>query len=272
MSKKNNVQNGSALERIILFSENSARETLGLKPILSEKEVSDLANTFVSEEDIMLWNKFKNIDSIVVNAITNIQGLLFEVKMHQSNLRAYILVWNTIENAELLSNSILHQIKSEKKRIKISNEATKGIDLLFSNTRIDKEGYLDLKIEFPESDESDLLKKYSLKFLMENVKSETESTIIKFLSWDLALRDYMKKQSFKVKTYENKLNEMKSQVLSPIVGWGKYEGDLYLDSEDISFQRIKDILKQYSISPDISKVDIDNNQYNWFKRNILRDE
>jgi len=273
---------GSPKQRVLLIAEDIARGKYFQDKLLSDSEFNQLSDSFKKPNEIKLWNEFRNADATVGNALINLQGLLFEIKMNYSNLRGYILVWNSIENAELLVNSVLHEVKDAKERRRIAEDGAKGIDLLFSKTEPDQEGYIEIKIDFEKDSYKDengkrvgykekgiKTKELSLWYVMNNVKKETETSVIKYLSWESAILDFMEDKGFNVKTYKDKIKEMTTQVYSPIIGWAKYSGEL---NTGFPHPRIEEIIKKYSICPNMDELKVDEDQYNWFKKHIIGDE
>jgi hypothetical protein len=225
---------GSPKQRLLLIAEDIARGKYFQDKLLTDHEFNQLSESFKKPNEIKLYNEFRKADDTVTNAIINLQGLKFEVLMNYSNLRGYILVWNSIENTELLVNSILHEIKDPKERRLIAERGAKGINLLFSKAEPDPEGYLEIKVDFEKTsyrgkkynEEPEPTKKYSLWYVMNNVKKEVESSVIKYLSWERALLDYMEDKGFNVKTYKNQIKDITSQIYKPIIGCAKYSGEL----------------------------------------------
>jgi hypothetical protein len=273
---------GSAKQRMLLIAEDIARGKYFKDKLLTDREFNQLSDSFKKSNEIKLWNEFRNADATVGNALINLQGLLFEIKMNYSNLRGYILVWNSIENTELLVNSVLHEIKDAKERRRIAENGSKGIDLLFSKTEPDQEGYLEIKIDFEEYSYKDKngkevgykekgikTREHSLWYVMNNVKKETETSVIKYLSWESAILDYMEEKGFNVKIYKDKIREMTTQVYTPIIGWAKYSGEL---NTGLPHPRLKEIIKKYSICPNMDEMKVSEVEYNLFKNQILGDE
>ena len=273
---------GSPKQRMLLIAEDVARGKYFQEKLLTDSDFNQLSNSFKKPNEIKLWNEFRKLDDTVTNAIVNLQGLKFEVLMNYSNLRGYILVWNSIENAELLVNSVLHEIKDPKERKRIAEDGAKGIDLLFSKTEPDQEGYIEIKVDFEKDsykDENGKLigykekpkktKEYSLWYVMNNVKKEVENSVIKYLSWETALLDFMEDKGFNVKTYKENIKQMTTQVYSPIIGWAKYSGEL---NTGLPNPRLEEIIKKYAICPNVGDLKVDEAMYNWFKVNILGDE
>jgi hypothetical protein len=272
---------GSTKQRLLLIAEDIARGKYFQDKLLTDHEFNQISESFKKPNEIKLWNEWRRIDETVANAINNLQGVKFEVLMNYSNLRGYILVWNSIEYTELLVNSVLHEIKDLKDRKRIAEEGAKGIDLLFSKTEPDQEGYIEIKVDFEkdsykdESGKFNVLnkpkktKEYSLWYVMNNVKKEVENSVIKYLSWETALLDFMEDKGFNVKAYKEQIKQMTTDIYSPIIGWAKYSGEL---NTGLPHPRLDEIIKKYAICPNVGEIKVDEVQYNWFKRHFLDGE
>ena len=270
MSKKDIskiLTKGTPKQRLLLIAEDVARAKYFKDKILTDHEFNTISDSFKTPKEIALWNKWKRIDESIANAIMNLQGLKFEVLMDLSNLRGYILVLNTIENAELLVNSVLHEVKDIKERKRISEKGAKGVDLLFSKTTIDPEGYLDIAIDF----KPDNIRSYTLLKVMSNVKTQVINSATKYISWSKAIEDFMDEEGFNVKTYRDMIKAMDSQVYQPVIAWYKYlegEPNFINNLPHLRADKIK-TKPQYNIAPDIFTIKVDENIYNWFKENFL---
>lgn len=276
---------GSTKQRLLLLAEDNARAKYSQERLLTDHEINQLSESFKKPNEIQLWNKWLKVDRVVTSAIMNLQGLKFEVLMHYSNLRGYILVWETIQEAEVLSNHILHEIKDQEERIKISSQAGKLGRFLFTDIQTDKEGYLDINIDFEKDtyrDENGKLvgvkekgiksKKYSLWFVMNNVKREAINSAIKFLSWREAILDYMEEEGFSIKTYRDIINSMTEDIHKPIIGWTKYQSDEKLFIPDLPHNRADKLKAKYAITPNTRELEVDTEIYNYFKKEFLKDE
>jgi hypothetical protein len=233
--------------------------------------------------EIKLWHEFNDIEDTIINAITNLQGLKFEVLMHYSNLRGYIILWNSIENAELMVNSVLHQIKDPKERKRIAKDGAIGTNILLSETDVDKEGYIEIKIDFEEDSYFDddgkkineitgkrkKNNKHSLWYAMNNVKKQVENSLAKYKSWESAILDFMEERGFNVKTYKDEINVMSGDVYRDIIGWDKYSGKL---DTSVFHPRLLKVMKKYAVCPDPKEIKVDEEQYNWYRKFFLDGE
>ena len=265
MAKKNIdkvLTSGSPKQRLLLIAEERARGKYFKKRLLTEGEFNKLNESFRKPNEVKLWNEFRNLDETITNAIINLQGKMFEVLMNYSNLRGYILVWNTIENAELLVNSILHEIKNQEERRRIAEAGATDVNILLVKTEPDQEGYIDINID-PKEEE------ISLRYAMNNVKKEVETSVIRYLSWERATLDFMEERGFNVKTYKEQLKKMTAKIYEPIIGWDKYSGEI---SSLLSHPRLERIAKKYAICPNMDDLKVDEKEYNWFKRYFLDGE
>jgi hypothetical protein len=271
------LNTGSLKQKLILVAEQRARLVYGKELILTDHEYNQLSDSFKKSNEIKLWNVWSSNGTKIVGAISNLQGLLFEAKMNYSNLRGYILVWNSIENAELLVNSVLHEIKDLKERKRIADTVAKGVDLLFSKTAPDEEGYIDIKIDFEKEnyknkknkEEPNLTKEYSLLYVMNNVKAEATTSAIRFLSWRQAILDFMEDKGFNIKTYKDIIQGFTEQIYAPIIGWSKYEGEI---NTGLPHPQVEKLLKKYAITPKIEELEVNEEEYNRFKKEFLGDE
>ena len=264
---------GSLKQKLLLVAEQRARHTYGKELILTDHEFNQLSDSFKKPNEIKLWNEWNKHAVKITGALSNLQGLMFEVQVNYSNLRGYILVWNSIENAELLVNSVLHEIKDPKERKRIAESGAKGVDLLFSKTAPDEEGYIDIKIDFEKQTykgkEPEVTKEYSLLYVMNNVKEEATASAIRFISWRQAILDYMEENNFNIKTYKEILQGFTDRVYTPIIGWEKYSGEI---NTRLPHPQVEKLLKKYAITPKIEELEVNEEEYNRFKIDFLGDE
>lgn len=292
MSKKDIskiLTKGTAKQRLLLIAEDVARAKYSKDKILTDHEFNTISDSFKTPAEIKLWNKWKRIDASVSTAVMNLQGLKGDLLRHLSDLRGYILVLHTIENAEILVNSVLHEVKDIKERKRIAEKGAKGIDLLFSKTTIDPEGYVDIKTDFLKEqylDESGKLikhdykeprklsKEYTLLTVANNVRETVIKTATQYLSWSKATEDFMDEEGFNVKTYKEIITAIDSQVLQSVIGWGKYletHNNFVSRVPHLRADKIKAKAK-YNIAPNLYTIEVDEDIYNYFTKEFLKDE
>lgn len=268
MAKKNIgkiLTTGSARQRILLLAEDMARVSHGQERLLTPTEFSEIAESFKTSRDIRVWNEFRKYGSSVTTGLTNLQGLKFEIMAHHQNLRGHIMAWLAIEGAELLANSLLHEVTDLEERKRISRDGIVSANLLFTQMETDPEGYIQLLTGYePEGAEID--SPNILRNVFEKMIKETEETVIRYLSWEKALLDYMDETGYNVKTYRDRIKLLNSHVKSPIIAWAKYSGELTGKNNN---PRLEKLLKRYNVNPRTSELEINQGEYNLFKTVIL---
>ena len=259
------IKSGTARERVKLLAEQIARDKFvdAGDPILTEKEFFHLEQSFKSDKEIKLYNKFRKADSTITRGITNLDGLKFEILNHYTNLRGYIFLWDNLQSSELLVNSILHGIENREERIKIAeNRAVKRS--LFNKNVVDKEGYIEIQVDGDKQ----------LLDLIKIVSKDATKSVSKWLGWYKALKEYIDKEGVKIKAYSKVLKSIEETVFFRVVSMDKYYGELdekLADIDEVS-PRILKLLQKYNVCPDPYEIEPDKVAYNWFKSQITRDE
>ena len=282
MSKKDIgklLTTGTAKQRLLLIAEDRARIIYGEDRILTDSDFNKLLDSFKKPNEIKLYNQFLKYTKSVNNGILNLQGLKYEVAMHYSNLRGYILLFNSFENSEILANSILNEIKDPVERERLAKIGASVNSTLFSETVVDKEGFIDIQTSFEKEtwidENGKQLKKpiinnsHSLWEVMNNVKRKAEATACKYLSWEKALLDFMEDKGFNIKTYKEKIDLLSTEVWAPIIHWGKYYG---INNTGFNKPRLDKLLHKYKIAPDRELYNVDEAEYKFFRQEIIGDE
>jgi len=283
MAKKNIskvLNSGSPTQRMKLLAEDIARAKFNKERLLSDAEFNALSDSFKKPQEVKVYNKYSLADRTVTNGIMNLQGLKYEVLMHYSNLRGYILVWQTMEEAELLANGILNETKDLEERKRIAEVGKKGISLLFAELETDQEGYLDIQIDFDKDRptlskerDPDREKRITLWGVMNNVKAQAIKKATEFTSWKRAILDYMDEEGFNINTYKEILDQFAQEIYSPPIQWTKYNSDVNGFIPGIPHQRADKLKEYYSILPKLSEIaEVDEDVYSWFKKTILEND
>lgn len=278
MSKKDIskiLTSGTPKQRLQIAMENIARQKFGREGLITDHEAHQLSNSFKTPTEIKLWNRGLKFDRAMSNGLMNLQGLKYETLMHISNLRGYILVWNTLEEAETLTNHILHEVKNKEERIKIASESSKIAEFLFTEIETDKEGYLNINIDFEKEDYKNKgakTNRFSLWHVMSNVRTQVITSAIRYISWSKACEDFMEEEGFSIKMYKEIIKNMDEDIYKPVIGWTKYREDEESFIPDIKSKRVDKLKSSYNIAPNLMALEIDVNEYNSFMSNFLRDE
>ena len=291
MSKKDIskiLTKGTAKQRLLLIAEDIARAKYGKDKILTDHEFNQISDSFKTPSEIKLWNKWKRLDASIGNAVMNLQGLKGDVLRNLSDLRGYILMLHTIENAEVLVNSVLHEVKDPIERKRIAEKGAKGVDLLFSKTTIDPEGYVDIKTDFERDSYTDengnrisikepprKTKEHTLLTVANNVREKVIKTATQYLSWSKATEDFMDEEGFNVKAYKEIIKDIDEAVLQRVIGWSKYleeDSNFIIGSPNERVDKIKKGKAKYNIAPNLYNIKVDEDIYNYFTKEYLKDE
>jgi hypothetical protein len=281
MSKKDIgklLTTGTAKQRLLLIAEDRARVTYGEERILTDSDFNKLLDSFKKPNEIKLYNQFLGYTKAVNIGVLNLQGLKYEATRNYSDLRGYILLLNSYENSELLVNSILNEIKDPIERDRLAKIGASGSSLLFSEAVVDKEGFIDIQTNVKKQTKDSngnpknkeiLENQLTLWEVMNNVKRKAETSAIRYLSWEKALLDFMEDKGFNVKTYKDKIELLSTEIWAPIIHWAKYYGE---NNTGLSKPRVEKLLSKYKIAPDRQLYEIDEAEYNFFRKEIIGDE
>jgi hypothetical protein len=266
--KKNNIQKiieqGSLKRKLLVLAEDGARKQFGQSNILDSDEINKIYSEIRSEKEMKILKEFSITNATIQNALVNIQGLMFEIRMHYANLRSFILVWNTLEDTEILVNRVLHEINDHQERNRIIKYATTEFNpFLFTDSSIDNESYLVLNTRIRKESNTPSL----IDMINYNNKNVLEA-LIKFISWKKALLDFMKETDFFVQAYKERLELFTEEINNSVLIKDKYKSNVPAFVEENS-KRINRLKSHYSLVTSLDEVAVDPNIYNWFKKEIL---
>lgn len=286
MNKKNIgalLLKGAPKQRAKLLAEEIARATYNLDSLLSETEFFDLQDSFKTSSEIKLYNKYRKNSRVLVDSIANLQAIKFEILMRYSDLRGWIVYWETIQQTELSINISLASIDNESKKYATAKEVALKIDYPFIQSTIDEENYISLLSKFDINtlinkegkltavkNKAKIDKSNSLYSLLEEIKTDTNKTLIRFLSWRRATLDFMEVEEFNIKTFKDVIEDITTEINKPVINWPKYvpyEKTFILDTE---FTRLDKLKEEYNITPDISTLKVNLDEVKAFRETVLK--
>ncbi|TXI13126.1 MAG: hypothetical protein E6Q66_10520 [Pedobacter sp.] len=262
------IRSGSAKTRLLLLFEDISKFQFDQERILTPSDFQRLFDSIRKPRELKLYETFRLIDSTIIEAIVNLRVLMFEVKMHYSDLRGYLFLVDTLEKTEAMVNAVLGEIKDINKQKSIIR-GLKGASILLSNIEENEDGLMDIQIDFDKSKyDSGIpfrLRQSTLLEAMENVKKLVIDRAVKFLSWEKAILDYMDETGFNIKTYKDHLQQLTADIKRPVIGWERK------DTRDVTLNPKADkrIIK-HNMFPNISELEINTEYYDWFKTKFLR--
>jgi len=251
MAKKNIskiITSGSLNKKLLLYFENAGRKEYQESPLLTQAEENALFHSVKTPAEGKKWNDYLDKYEKIHQAIDNMAIGYQKIQTDYSTLRAYILLWNSIENAELLANYILHETKDKKERAKIAKKtlASSLISFVFTEKKTDKEGYIELNTENKE---------HNLKGLLKHIKEELETNIIAFLSLKTATLDFMEETGVNLEVFKERINRYSEGIYEPIIDWNKYRSDKQYFYEGTGlYARLNKIKKVYNSTPNLEEL------------------
>jgi hypothetical protein len=285
MNKKNIgaiLLKGAPKQRAKLLAEEIARATYNLETFLSDKDFLELQESFKTSAEIKLYNKYRKNSRVLVDSIANLLALKYEILMRYSDLRGWIVYWETIQQTELSINISLASIDNESKKYATAKEVALKTDYPFIQSTIDEENYISLLSKFDINtlinkegkltavkNKDKIDKSNSLYSLLENIKTDTNKTLIRFLSWRRATLDFMEEEEFNIKTFKDVIEEITTEIRKPVINWPKYvpyEKTFILDTE---FTRLDKLKEEYNITPDISTLKLDLEEVKTYRETVL---
>ena len=202
---------------------------------LSKEEAGEVLAHIVTPHQNKTLSEYRAIDRRIRGAITTLQARLQELRGYKAHLRGYILLWDTIEKAELMINSILHEVKDTKERKRIA-KAEKPL-MLFVDPQIDREGFISLETGYTKSKGNKQTP--LLKSQIENITQSIIRSSISYISCHEATEDYMKNKGFKVKAYSQLLDHLKETAQAPAMTMlVKYRGE---KGGEEGYDRVKEL-------------------------------
>lgn len=267
MKKKNNIiSKGTLREKAILYVEETARRLNGHISRISNSEYDMLFSSLQTARGLKYLDEIETAHKYLSAGVLYLQGALFETKINLSDLRGYILTWASIDSAELIANLILSEFKDENERKRIANlSISSGASFLLSKIDIDNEGFLNVNTKYDTKDEK---KEPTLDYVINIVRQRCIKSATKYISWREAIIDYMKDNKIELASINEAISNYDEKLYNPIVGWYKYiENNELFENRP----RLKKLIQEYSITPDISKIEIDDNEYTWFRMHLLKD-
>lgn len=264
---------GTPVQKMLLLSEDNARGKYRRDRLLTDSQVIKLTKSFKTKADIQVYNKFVKADQDIMTGLWNLREIYQILQVHYENMRGIILVWYCTEEAEILANSILLQVKDVEERKRIAQIADNKTYLLYSCTSIDEEGFIKFQVDYqaPEQEEDlgeDEVADTSLIARLSQSRDQANRAVITYMSYKKAILDYMSEGGYDIQTYYDQIKGLDSAIRELPVGWYKYIGKVEEGYQKNS--RLERLIKKYDFS--INLKGFSRQEYNFYRREILKNE
>lgn len=260
---------GTPAQKMLLLSEDEARGKFRLDRLLTDSQVVKLSKSFKTKADIQIHNSFIKADQNIITGIFNLREVYLALQVHYENMKGLIFVWYCTEEAEILANSLLLQIKDVDERKRISKVADNKHYLLYTPTRIDQEGFIQFLVDSkPTDQEVDEDQDISLMDRLSRVRDLANRTVVTYMSYRRAILDYMSQGGYNIQTYYNQIKKIDLLIRDLPVGWYKYVGKV--DEVYSNKTRLERLIKKYDLS--INLKGFSQQEYDFYRREILKNE
>lgn len=253
---------------INLLMEDIARETFKMQRYLTRQERNEIFKHIKETDNFILYDQYREAEANLRTAVNSLLAIYQQTERAFSDLKTYIFLWDNLDNTELLVNLILHEIKDPKKRKKTAERASKESYFFLSKLQVTEEGYLTTDIKSPQIINGD--NTVSFVTAMGKAREIAISEVVKFMSCEKAILDYMKEKKFYSKTYKSKIKQISDYMRLPLITWPKYREELKESEPNNGKKRLKDLQNRYILTIDFKKLKIDLNIYYWFKKTYLK--
>lgn len=266
------LSKGTPRQRIILLATDIAEKNLGGKGLLTPSEIKTLSDTFKTQNEIALYNKFRKMEPLVRNSIAMLYQYKNAYREQIAFINGYTLYWDSLGEIRELINDILHKIKDKKLRNEILKTAIGKKFLLveFTESKRDK-GFIDL--DTTSSKGMDYANLNGFEGLIKAHKSKAEGILVDFKTLLKATRDAIEEVGFNVKPYIEICNKAEEELRklggSESVALPKYsKSALKKLFEEKEFPTNMNLLEKdfgkYWVYPEYDEIEIDEKKYKEF--------
>lgn len=264
------LKGGSPKQRILLIAESVARDTFGNTPLLTDRELRELSDTFKTDSEIRTYNRVKKQEEAIRLFMLNLQQFRLIFYDRATGLKAYSAIWHTLEQTEDLLNTILHRIEDKKLR-KVITEDILAYYFLLTDIKKDKEGYIYIDVGEQDPQGNNL---YSL---IHNL-SEQAKDILKHIKTGIKVcRDFMDAQGLHIPQYNKMLKELESSIIETAKPIFLVRLELLRDTlkelpRPLAGEQgsILGLFDKYYVFPEWDKVEIDQDIYKKYYANNFK--
>jgi len=254
------LSKGSVKQRVILLANEIGERGYGGKGNLSDKELDELHNSFKTNEEIKLYNKFKKQEGLirnVIGALGQIQNAYLE---RIAVFNGFVMLSHSYDEMEDILNAVLSNIEDKNTKGKILKVLTKQ-HILYNEIEIKDKNLISIKEKEEER---------GVGYMMRIVRDQAEEILIQYKTILKAVRDSIEETGFKVKAYIKHINNSETLV--------KNAGGEFIHNE---FPEFKEIAINYYMAggssrsvnillyPDYDKINVDEKLYKQYREKLI---
>ena len=258
MSKATNIEKslakGTAKQRVILLANHIAEVNLEGKGLLSSAEVNSLTDSFKTDQEITVYNRYRGIYDEVRNYLGTLAQLRFTYACAIEKLEKLISLRRSNYDVEDLVNNLLDLMPDKKTKAK-ALKRIKAFDniALMRSIRVDKDGYVDLTEEPRLLDNA--IDETRKEALLEQVRLKTGIILLK---------DYLSETRLKVKVFTAYVKEIENWAKSK-----KGLTNLLVDKAVKNNLALKEFAKKDASEKPYVEVEVDRKLYDKWRKDFF---
>jgi hypothetical protein len=247
-------------QRALLFFNHITALNAGDKGLLSETESNRVFDSFKGEQEIKLYNKYRNIHIASSQFLSSLAQFRFMHMVAIERLDKYIIMLKNNIDTEDMFNIMIELMPDKKTKAKAQKIAKSFTDL--STVRHIKSAKHD---EYIEIENKELIR------FIEEARAEVDMTQLNLKTSIAAIRDYLSENNFNIKIFLAYIKEVEN--------WAKGEHEKGFtiavngrDSKKDVSERLRNIAGKYRTEKPYDEIEINKEQYDSIRNTILKNE
>jgi len=256
---------GSIKKRALLFFSDLAKQAFEDKGILTNSERKKLFDSFKTEKEINIYNKYRRIDQTMRYSVIFLTQYKFSYKERIEKAIGFLSLSHTQQKAEELINLIIEALDPKKEKTSIIEDIINKENWFYpAHTQIDNEGYININTEEASSPSQEGT---AFDFLLELLLKKATEILIECKTIIKLMEDFLEENSFEVRAYYNYIKKVEEELKrEPILMNNIYSSEKFKNLE----YEYPSLIKKYLILPQYEELEIDQDFYNETKATVLR--
>lgn len=261
---------GTAKQRVMIIAEDIAQYRLTRKGFLTDAETRALADSFKTNSEIKLYNRFIDFDKRVTHVLSYLRQLRLAHEVSIGHLTGYCLLWSEYQREEEMFNQLLTLIKDKatrKEALKLILKGS-GSQPILAEVVAGEDGLITIETKDRAT------RKHSLEELIGVYKERALEQLKDAKALATAILEYMDEEGFNVKTYRDTVIETLEALSTDRAIMPKYSRKLtrlqFEKKEGEKADRLETVLSKYWIFPD-PDTEPDRAQIDYYKNEYIKD-
>ena len=268
---------GSPRQRALILAEDIAQYRLFHKGFLTDKEHQALTDSFKTPAEIRLYNKFRECDKTIINAMPYLKQLQLIHEVSIAYLTGYSILWRSYQREAGSYEQILYLIKDKATKKEVIKVLTGGLyEPMLGSIVLAKDRDIDIVVKDrpPKKDRKTKAekKRVGLGEIIDAYTEKATEQLKEAKALAQAILEYIDEEGFNVKTYKTAITDIMDalstdRAVMPIFS-RKVIPELKLPEE--SEERYKETMSKYWVFPD-PDIEPDPERVKYYKDEYLKD-